>query len=282
MSAQQKTRIILGASSAIGGALAQHWMAQGHRVVGTFRRDTASLAPLRPKGITLTRCDFADADDVARAATEINEAGKGWSVAAFLPGTMMPISPFEACDFAAWRESLEVNFLNQMQMLSGLLESRARGQGDVLVLLFAGGGVNSAPRNLSAYTISKIATIKMCEMLHAEIADVRSVAIGPGWVDTPIHQEMFDAGPAVGEVYSRTVERFESGGFVAMEEVISFCDWVENQSRSVVGGRNFSVLNDSWQDSALGEILRRDEDMFRLRRCGNAWRPPSAPGDKNQ
>jgi NAD(P)-dependent dehydrogenase (short-subunit alcohol dehydrogenase family) len=138
------------------------------------------------------------------------------------------------------------------------------------VIYFAGGGTNNATPNYSAYTLSKIALIKMCELLHAEIPDVRFTIVGPGWVNTKIHQETLQAGTRAGANYARTVEVIQHNTFTAMERVLDCCDWLSTAPRSEIGGRNFSVAHDAWGTEALRCALRADPDMYKLRRAGNA------------
>ena len=42
--------------------------------------------------------------------------------------------------------------------------------------------------------------------------------------------------------------------------------------REVAGGRNLSVVHDCWGRPELADQLRRDANMYKLRRFGNEWR----------
>jgi len=44
---------------------------------------------------------------------------------------------------------------------------------------------------------------------------------------------------------------------------------VISQPKEVVGGRNFSVVNDKWGESKLNKELLKNENMYKLRRFGN-------------
>ena len=70
-----------------------------------------------------------------------------------------------------------------MRVIHGLLPCRRAGSAPgPCVLLFAGGGTNSATINYSAYTVFKIARttlIKMCELLDSKIPDM-CLIVGPG------------------------------------------------------------------------------------------------------
>jgi NAD(P)-dependent dehydrogenase (short-subunit alcohol dehydrogenase family) len=274
MTSSNSSRIVIGASSDIGYALSSHWLSLGHKVVGTYRVHSEQINQLEAAGGELFECDFSVDSSVDTAAKQILASIENWEVLSLLPGTMMPIQPFEECDFNQWVDSFQVNFLNQIRMLHGLLPGRSNStEHGALILLCAGGGSNSAPKNLSAYTASKIALTKMCELLDAEISDIRSVIVGPGWVKTRIHQEMISAGDLAGEAYHRTLERFDADNFVPMAQVLACIDWLNSQPREIVGGRNFSVPHDLWGSQAMIDKLNSNINMYKLRRHFNEWKP---------
>ena len=170
-------------------------------------------------------------------------------------------------------KSVRANFTGQLQIVRELLPARnLNSSHGPCVIFFAGGGTNNAVKNYSAYTISKIALIKMCELLDAEIPDTRFTILGPGWVKTKIHQETLRAGKVAGANYQRTLHKLESDECTPMERVLDFLDWAIEQPREVIGGRNFSIVNDLWGTGRLNQQLAATPDMFKLRRFLNDWR----------
>jgi NAD(P)-dependent dehydrogenase (short-subunit alcohol dehydrogenase family) len=119
--------------------------------------------------------------------------------------------------------------------------------------------------------VSKIALTKMTELLDAEIPDTRFVIVGPGWVKTKIHTETLNAGTRAGANYHTTLQRLAHDEFVDMQRVVACCNWVVDAPHAVVGGRNFSVEHDAWGQPALHEALKRDSNLYKLRRSGNDW-----------
>jgi len=134
------------------------------------------------------------------------------------------------------------------------------------VLLFAGGGPNKATVNYSAYAVSKVALIKMCELLDAEIPDTRFAIVNPGWVKTKGHTAMLQAGPRGGTDYWRVVEKFAHGDWTPMERVIDCCEWIIQSTRDIVSGRYFGVEFDDWGSARLTQRLARDSQLCKLRR----------------
>lgn len=266
-----RTAIIISISSGIGAALAHRWLRKGWAVWGTYRTASPETAGLQAAGATLVHCDTADRDSVATACAELKCLCAAWDVLVLAPGTTEPVGLFVDIDFEDWARSIEVNFTSQMRLTHQLLGSRrAEEPKGASVIYFAGGGTNNATSNYSAYTVSKIGLIKMCELLHAEVPDVRFSILGPGWVNTKIHQETLRAGAMAGANLLRTQQTMERGTFTPMDDVLDCCDWLLNAPREAVGGRNFSVAHDAWNSPELSDALLANSDMYKLRRAGNS------------
>ena len=54
----------------------------------------------------------------------------------------------------------------------------------------------------------------------------------------------------------------------SMEKVVECCDFLVNSKRDLISGRNFSAVNDPWQDQKINTIIN-DSNNFKLRRYGN-------------
>jgi NAD(P)-dependent dehydrogenase (short-subunit alcohol dehydrogenase family) len=260
--------IVVGASSDIGLALVQNWLLQGIEIIGSYRTNSPSLENIRSKFYALEKCDFSDPRSIQDFVKMVEYLEFKWDYLVICPGTMEPLGKFESVDIEKWCEGFEVNFLATMRVIHGLLPHRAQ-KGCPLVLLFAGGGTNSAPLAVSAYTSAKIALIKAVELLDAEVLDVRFTILGPGWVRTKIHSETLRAVSVVPTNAAETNRRLNANDFNPMSRVVDCVDWVMKSSSDLVGGRNFSVVHDPWGTSNLELRLRKDKELFKLRRTGN-------------
>jgi NAD(P)-dependent dehydrogenase (short-subunit alcohol dehydrogenase family) len=251
-------------------AMAERWLGQGWQVGGTYRTDSQGLQKLAAKGCSLWRCDLASPEEVDLCVAARLVTGDPWDVLVVAVGTMEPIGRFEDVTFAEWLRGLEVNLLNPLRFVHGVLPLRDRRRGKMpTVILFAGGGTNGAPEMYSAYALSKIATIKMAELLDREISDSKFVVIGPGWVRTKIHQETLRAEMAASNSAEETRRRLRENDFNDMDNVLDCCDWAVHASRTAISGRNFSVVHDCWGDARLDVLLEADSNMYKLRRAGN-------------
>ncbi|MES2121153.1 MAG: SDR family oxidoreductase [Chlamydiota bacterium] len=267
--------IIVSATSGIGEELCKSWAKRGWQVFGTYRSHSSAAEKLEHEyGITLVPCDLASTISVQNACNQLKVICGEWDILVFAAGSLDPISPFETVDFEEWEESLQVNFTQQLRILHSLLPVRNKKNQKSSVLFFAGGGTNNAVVNYSSYAISKIALIKMCEFLDAEISDTHFSIVGPGWVKTKIHESTLKAGrERAGINFDTTRDRLEGTDWVLMDRVVECCTWIVTTASNGVKGRNFSVAHDHFGTRELEKALENDPDMYKLRRNKNCWTP---------
>ena len=256
-------------SSDIGYHLAKFWLKQGHTVTGTYRTRNTNVEQLVDQGIEVTDCDLSFPGSVDAAGRWLSDQLR-WNVLVLAAGSLEPIGLFADSDIDEWELSICNNFVGQFRYLHRALPQRdLEVSHSPVVLFFAGSGTNSAPVRYSSYIVSKIAAIKMCELLHAELPDTTFTILGPGWVNTKIHQSTLRAGSErSGNNYFRTIEMLKSDSPIPIERVLECCDWLINARREIVGGRNFSAVHDPW-DSDLINLIESNPDAFRLRRSDN-------------
>ena len=267
-----RSAIIISASSDIGTAMSRRWLARGWNVFGTYRTKSQAVDELQSHGVKFAYCDLSDPISIRDACSKLQTLCPQWDVLVMCPGTQDPIGAFMEDSFDEWKESVRVNFTSQMHMIHELLPTRHTNYAlEPIVLLFTGGGTNDAPVNYSAYIVSKVALIKMCELLDAEIPDARFAIVGPGWVKTKIHNATLSAGVRAGANYQLTINKLAGNGCTPMDEVLDCCDWLVNAPRKVISGRNFSVVFDKWGTEELERRLAEEPNMYKLRRYGNDW-----------
>ena len=265
---QRKAKLILSISSDIGFHLAKDWLKKGYNVIGTYRQFSQNCRKLESLGATILKCDLTNDASVECAANKIL-THSDWIHLVLAAGTQEPIGKFSEINFLNWKESFNINFLNQLYFLQLLIKNlRFSEFKNKRVIMFAGSGTNSAPLNYSAYTISKIALIKMCELLQAEIPQVSFTILGPGWVKTKIHNETIRSSYLAGNNLKIAKTKIKNNDFYPMEKVIQCCNWILSAKKEVVNGRNFSAVFDPWEEKKIDQISK-DNNNFKLRRFSN-------------
>jgi NAD(P)-dependent dehydrogenase (short-subunit alcohol dehydrogenase family) len=250
-----QTAIILGISSDIGLGLAQRLKRDGWNIIGIGRTPV--------EDVNFHYCNYS-AGSINTVVSTLRQDGVKWDLFLSAIGTTEPIGKFFDLNFDDWEQSLYFNFAAQIRALHALWPLRAE---KANVMFFAGGGTNGPFRNYSAYCVSKIALIKMCELLHDEASGSKEnfFIIGPGYVRTKIHQETLKAGPAAGDNLENTLAKLEGPG-TSIDDIYDHLLWCLHEGRDVIGGRNTATIHDPWRDDALAERLFGDPDLYRLRR----------------
>lgn len=266
-----RTILILGISSDIGKALALQYLAQGARVFGTYRTRN-HLSKLEPSNsLKLFPCDIENQSDLARLVRDFRDLGWKWDTFISTVGSEQPIGLFFNCDFNKWENSIRANLTGQLHVLHQVHSLRETPMAHVV--FFAGPGTNNSAPFYSAMCLSKIALIKMCELLDSENADLNVFAVGPGWVRSKIHQQTLDH-PEIGENYHKTKAFVENGTpGTGVDKIFEHIEWLVSCGKGVASGRNFSTVNDSWGTSALKQALSSDPEIYKLKRNQNNWKP---------
>lgn len=123
-----KTAIVTGASSGIGGAIAEALARAGFTVFGTSRRTTGT----GPAGVSMLACDVTDDESVAAlVATVISQTGR---IDVLVNNAGMGlIGGAEESSIAQVRALFDVNLFGTMRMTNAVLPSmRRRGQGRII------------------------------------------------------------------------------------------------------------------------------------------------------
>jgi len=256
--------IFISGSSDIATAIIDDLIKKNHEIIYTYNSKKVD----RFKKLTSFKLDIGSRKNISKFTK--NKKLNNWENLVILTASQNPIGLFSEVDKDDWAKSIDLNFTNQMYLIREMLSKRSKNLKKINnIILWAGTGSNSAPKYYSAYTISKIALTKMCELLDKEFDDIKVSIIGPGWVNTKIHEQTIEAGKLARENYKKTIERFKTNKFNPMEDVVNCFNKITSLKKHTAGGRNFSVQFDKWRENDLIKILDNDENMYKLRRDFN-------------
>ncbi|MBL8012355.1 MAG: SDR family oxidoreductase [Candidatus Omnitrophica bacterium] len=273
VSGQKKTIIILSISSDIGLYMAKEYLAQGHRVIGTYRTKKHISPLINVKNCQLFDCDFSKPTSVKKFCQSMKKQKITWDTFVSCVGYLLPAQPFFECNADDWIGNIHINALEQLRVLHSLYPLRNK-KAISDVVFFAGGGANNAVVDITAYAISKIILTKMTEYLDAENADLNVFIVGPGWTKTKIHKQVLGARKVALKKFNETQDFMTNKQGTSLEEIFECIEWLRSEGRSLSGGRNFSVVYDPWRmktRSQLVKALKADDGMYKLRRHGNSF-----------
>ncbi len=264
------TVIILSITSDIGHYLAHQYIARGWKVIGTYR-NAKHLGDLRQIGnnCQLIKCDVTSKSDVAHLVAQLKVKGIRWDRFISCVGNLLPAQPFFEGKFDQWQESVEVNALGQLRVLHAIYPLRAK---NARVVFFAGGGANQAVKDITAYAASKVMLTKMVEYLDAENKDLSLIIVGPGWTVTKIHEGILKTKTVAKTKLAQTKNDLKKKPSTPLADIDACIEWLCDQSKNLVSGRNFSVVFDPWREKKRQQLikqLQKDVNMYKLRRDNN-------------
>lgn len=181
------TAVILGATSALGQAVARQLAGRGQPLILVARDDTklaAVEADLQARGTTV-RSVVADLDDTDRHAGLVED----WSAAAdfYVFYGSLPDQDAAEADWSVAARALHTNFLSAASLLThiaNLCEQRKSGR---IVVVTSVAGDRGRQSNY-VYGTAKGALSLFCQGLRNRLSksDVTLTTVKPGFIDTPM------------------------------------------------------------------------------------------------
>jgi NADP-dependent 3-hydroxy acid dehydrogenase YdfG len=210
--------LVTGATSGIGEATARALIDEGASVALAARSadDVAALASRLGERAQQAPCDVTDPQSVDRAVGAAVDSLGGLdavicSAGVFRPGGITSSGPDD------WRAMFEVNVLGVLNTVSAALDSlRAADHADV-VILSSMSGRRRPSVELGFYSASKFAVHVLSDSLHEELAPlgVRVSIVSPGFVNTPIFDQLADEGQRAMYQAAAAAEGLDPGAVAA-------------------------------------------------------------------
>ena len=262
----KKVIIILGVNADIGKNIAKYFLNENYFIIGTYRKKKPSLK--KSENLYLIKCDINKEKDLKKIKNFLKIKKIQWNTLFSSIGTTVPIGNFFNLSFNNWKKSIFTNFISQLNVLHELFPLRKKTMTNVIFL--AGGGTNNPFTNYSAYCVSKIALIKMCELLDDEIKNLNIFILGPGFTKTKTHFETLKAGKLAGKNFKRVKNFLKSKQTgTTFKEIFNSIKWGIKSGKKIASGRNFSVVHDKLGTKLLESKLKLDKNMYKLRRYKN-------------
>ena len=254
--------IILGISSDIGKKLALQFYKKGFEVIGTYN-SKKNIKKKEYQNYNLVNINALNLSK--KGLSDLKKKSKGWDIVISCFGIIEPIGKIFDLDIKKIKKNFEINFFSNLEILKIILEARNKKSN---IFLFSGSGSNGPAAGLSSYTLSKLLLIKLSELISDEYKDINCVTIGPGYIDTKIHQQLIKNKNKAKDFYKKylslKLHNNNVDPYQHIHDLILKCIKYPKLSR----GRNFSSKYDKWKNnfSRLKKNLIIDDNYFKLRR----------------
>ena len=246
----KKKILIIGVNSGIGEALAIRYAQKGAMIIGTYRKSPSTICS-SVENIVSYKLDISNPKNIDSFHDYLANTSFNWDIIIFSVGVLEPIGNFLDTDFSQWEKSFSTNFFGQLQLMHGV---RKLANLNATAIFFTGGAPGGVLQNYSSYSIAKIGLTKMVEYLDAKI-----------------HEQTIKSQDNSGSNLERTklfLKNKEKG--TTFNDIYDCINWIDSRNKKVVGGRNFSVVWDSWGDRAgsneLEDDLINNIDLYKMRR----------------
>ncbi len=240
-----RTALITGAGSGIGAACALRLAAEGAKVavVDISGKDAEKVAvQIRETGgeaIALV----ADVTQSAQVQAAVDETVRAYGRLDILhanAGVTPCLVPVGDCPEESWRRVLDVNLTGVFLCMKAALPIMRKQKKGVLLATASMAGLTSSPAGIE-YNVSKTGVIMlMRHIAHVYGPDgIRSVAICPGWVDTPFLEPLWDAFGGPGRNILRQASPL--GRFATPEDVAASVAFLASDEASFISGTAFMI-----------------------------------------
>lgn len=167
--------LITGITSGFGRAMASQLSLDGHRVYGTYRRDSDPLP-----GVTYIKADVQDLESLKNAVTQVVEA-EGRIDTLISNAGMGVGGPLEFTSIEDAQRQMDVNFMGMVRLVSLVVPIMRQQQHGHIICISSIGGLMGLPYQ-GMYSASKFAIEGYCEALRLEVRQfgIKVTVINPG------------------------------------------------------------------------------------------------------
>jgi NAD(P)-dependent dehydrogenase (short-subunit alcohol dehydrogenase family) len=237
---ERKIAIVTGAASGIGFACAQRFAAEGATVVGIDLqacdewKSVESLAP----GSRFHQLDVTDgAAQIAVAAQTVREFGRiDILLTAAGVGDGGPVGML---DESAWDRVININLKGTFLSIKAVLEAMTAQRSGSIITIASVGGINGTEGG-SAYNASKGGVVLLSKNVAIDYGrmGIRCNAICPGFIDTPLLNQVMDLMP---EFRADVVRETKMGRLGRPEEIAGAACFLASDDASYVTGHALVV-----------------------------------------
>jgi NAD(P)-dependent dehydrogenase (short-subunit alcohol dehydrogenase family) len=241
MRLQNKVAIISGGGSGIGAAVARRFAREGARVLVTGRRPEPIKAVAEEVGGLAVPGDATDPAHAAEVVeTAVREFG-GLDVVVANAGVGVGGKAGKV-EVDRWRQTIDINLTGPLLLVRAALPALLERHRGSIVLVSSVSGLVSDGAS-AAYVASKTGLIGLARSLAVDYGPhgIRTNAVCPGWVETPMGDESMDElaaarGITREQAYLLATEHVPMRRPATAEEIASCCLFLANDESSIVNG----------------------------------------------
>ena len=270
-----RVAVITGAGRGIGQAIALAYAREGARLALAARSESeleqavVAVSELGAEAIAVPTDVTSQADTERLSQATVERFGR-IDVLVNNAGISGPIGPLQDNDIAEWVDTINVNLTGTFLVCRAVIPFMLE-QGGGKIINLSGAGAANAWSNMSAYCSSKVAVVRLTEVLAQELEGkgIAVNALGPGSIHTSMWDKMTEeAAQAGAEFIHELGQRVTSGGGASIDECAELAVWLASSESDGLTGRLISATADDFRGlpPRIAEIMEGDAGT--LRRVG--------------
>lgn len=219
-----RTVLITGGNRGIGYAIAEAFLAAGHRVAVTARSGHG------PEGCVTVRADVTDGDSLDRAIAEVEAALGPIEVLVANAGITRDTLIMRMSD-ADFEDVINTNLSGVFRVVKRCITSMIRGKFGRVILISSVVGLYGSAGQVN-YAASKSALVGFARSLTRELGGrgITANVVAPGFIDTDMTQELSK------DQKSAYLAAIPAGRFAQPAEVAGVVTWLSQDAAGYISG----------------------------------------------
>ncbi len=266
--------IIFGAAGAIGNYLTKKYLENNHEVL-LFVKDPRSkrelLKLLNLDNLDKVIIDHLNIEKKNSIKKKINKHiffFRNSDLIINATGDLGEIKNVLDLDLKKFEKTLNINFFSNLFILQKILKSTKKNK-RLSIIIFSGGGVTSYRKNFCAYSISKIALVKLVEIVSKEIGNklIQINAISPGIIKSKMIDITLQNKKLVSKNEILKIKKQVSKSNKTLNNLFNFINFLQSKKGRKISGKLISSKWDNienWNRKKIERLCK--SDLYSIRR----------------
>lgn len=220
----QRTVLVTGGNRGIGFAIAEEFLAQGHRVAVTARSGTG------PEGALTVSADVTDAASLDAAYSEVEAAFGPIEVVVANAGITRDTLLLRMSD-EDFQSVVDTNLTGAFRSVKRAMKGMLKARFGRIILISSVVGLYGSPGQVN-YSSSKAALVGMARSITRELGGrgITANVVAPGFIETDMTAELPE------EQQKAYKDSIPAGRFASPQEVARVVTWIASDDAAYISG----------------------------------------------
>lgn len=270
MELANKNCIVIGASGAIGAAVAEAFATEGARLALTYFSEKPKVleADATPKfrRAIVHRLDVTNRKQVDVLISRVAKKFGSIHCLVNCSGAQGPIGSTHEVSVENWVHTIEANLMGSFYLVRAVVPFMLASGGGKIIN-FSGGGAAYGRPFFTAYASSKAGLVRFTESVAAELQDknIQINAIAPGAVMSRMWDQLRASADAGGPQAVEELRKMDATGGVSPDCAAGLAVFLASDKSNGLTGRLISAVHDKWRgiEGHISRILGSEAGTLR-------------------